>query len=539
MNQKDYVIIGLLGPTLDEGRGSKRWEKWRPSISLCHHEDLLIKRFELLYQHKFADLAHRIIQDIETISPETEVRSHEIEFEDAWNLEQVYSALRDFSRSYPFNTAQEDYLIHITTGTHIAQICMFLLTESRYFPAKLIQTSPPQNWGRNKPGRFEIIDLDLSKYDRIATRFQEDQREAVSFLKAGIATRNKNFNRLIDRIEQVAINSRYPMLLMGATGAGKSSLAKRLYELKRARHQLTGEFVEVNCATLRGDSAMSALFGHTKGAFTGAVSERKGHLRSANEGLLFLDEIGSLGLDEQAMLLRALEEKSFFPLGADREVRSDFQLVAGTNCDLAVAVKEGKFREDLLARINLWTFKLPSLRERMEDIAPNLEYELEKFASRSGRRVTFSKEALARFLKFATSADAQWTGNFRDLNGAVMRMATLAPGGRISIEEVEEEVERLRLSWHSMKDATGSTGTGELERCLGKEKLESLDLFDRMQLASVLETCSKSRTLSEAGRTLFSTSRHLKTTTNDADRLRKYLARFGLSWQQLRSSENE
>src|SRR5436853_3321162 len=129
MNQKDYVAIGLLGPTLDEGRGTKRWEKWRPSISLCHHEDLLIKRFELLYQHKFADLAHRIIQDIETISPETEVRPHEIEFEDAWNLEQVYSALRDFSRSYQFNTAQEDYLIHITTGTHIAQICMFLLTE--------------------------------------------------------------------------------------------------------------------------------------------------------------------------------------------------------------------------------------------------------------------------------------------------------------------------------------------------------------------------------------------------------------------------
>jgi transcriptional regulatory protein RtcR len=538
MSQKDYVAIGLLGPTLDEGRGAKRWERWRPSISLCHHEDLLIKRFELLYQHKFADLARRITQDIETISPETQVRTHKIEFEDPWNLEQVYSALRDFSRAYRFNTAQEDYLIHITTGTHIAQICMFLLTESRYFPAKLIQTSPPQNWGRNQPGRFEIIDLDLSKYDRIATRFQEEQREAVSFLKAGIATRNRDFNRLIDRIEQVAINSRYPMLLIGATGAGKSSLAKRLYELKRARHQLTGAFVEVNCATLRGDSAMSALFGHTKGAFTGAVSERKGHLRSADEGLLFLDEIGSLGLDEQAMLLRALEEKSFFPLGSDREVRSDFQLVAGTNCDLGLAVREGKFREDLLARINLWTFKLPSLRERMEDIAPNLEYELEKFASRSGKRATFSKEALARFLKFATSAEAQWAGNFRDLNGAVMRMATLAPGGRISVEEVEEEVERLRLGWHSM-GAASAENKAVLERCLDKESLEKLDLFDRLQLACVLEICRKSRTLSEAGRALFSTSRHRKTTSNDADRLRKYLARFGLSWRQLQSPESD
>lgn len=120
-----------------------------------------------------------------------------------------------------------------------------------------------------------------------------------------------------------------------------------------------------------------------------------------------------------------------------------------------------------------------------------------------------------------------------------MRMATLAPGGRISVEEVEEEVERLRLSWDSMKAAAGAANTDQLERCLDKEKLESLDLFDRMQLAGVLEICSRSRTLSEAGRALFSTSRNLKTTTNDADRLRKYLARFGLNWQQLHSSENQ
>jgi transcriptional regulatory protein RtcR len=537
MGQKDFVIIGLLGPTLDEGRGAKRWEKWRPTIALCQHEDLLVKRFELLHQRKFTDLARRIVADIETISPETEARTHEIEFEDAWNLEQVYSALRDFARAYRFNTEREEYLIHITTGTHIAQICMFLLTESRFFPATLIQTSPPQKWGQDQPGRFEIIDLDLSKYDRIASRFQEEQREAVSFLKSGIATRNKNFNRLIDRIEQVAINSRHPMLLMGPTGAGKSSLAKRLYELKRARHQMTGAFVEVNCATLRGDSAMSALFGHTKGAYTGAVSERKGHLRSANEGLLFLDEIGSLGLDEQAMLLRALEEKSFFPLGSDREVRSDFQLVAGTNCDLAAGVREGKFREDLLARINLWTFQLPSLRERLEDIEPNLQYELEQYAVRAGKRVTFSKEALARFLKFASSIEAQWTGNFRDLNGAVVRMATLAPGGRISVAEVEEEVERLRLSWHSMKAATGTESADELERYLGRDEIEKLDLFDRMQLANVIKVCRQSPTLSKAGRTLFSTSRNRKTTQNDADRLRKYLARFSLNWQQLQSTE--
>ena len=122
---------------------------------------------------------------------------------------------------------------------------------------------------------------------------------------------------------------------------------------------MTGAFVEVNCATLRGDAAMSTLFGHVRGSFTGALRDRPGLLRAADGGVLFLDEVGELGPDEQAALLRAIEEKQFLPLGADREVRSDFQLIAGTNADLAAAVRVGRFREDLLARINMWTFRLP------------------------------------------------------------------------------------------------------------------------------------------------------------------------------------
>src|SRR6185436_16428219 len=149
-----------------------------------------------------------------------------------------------------------------------------------------------------------------------------------------------DFNRLIENIERVAIRSKEPILLMGPTGAGKSRLARRVFELKKTRHQLAGNFVEVNCATIRGDAAMSALFGHVKGSFTGAIQDRKGLLVAADGGMLFLDEIGELGLDEQAMLLRAVEEKRFLPVGSDREVRSDFQLLAGTNRDLGRAVAE-------------------------------------------------------------------------------------------------------------------------------------------------------------------------------------------------------
>ncbi|WP_438015763.1 RNA repair transcriptional activator RtcR [Sorangium sp. So ce315] len=547
MTRKPTVILGMLGPTLDTGKTPERWSRWRPSVALCQHEDLLVDRFELIYQGRFEALARTVMEDVRHVSPETVVRGHVVDVDDPWDFEAVYGALHDFARSYQFAPEREDYLVHITTGTHVAQICLFLLTESRYFPGRLIQTSPPKrDRAELAAGSFTIIDLDLSKYDRIASRFHKEQLEGVSFLKSGIATRNAGYNKLIERIEHVAIASRAPILLMGPTGAGKSQLARRIYDLKKGRRQVSGDFVDLNCATIRGDGAMSALFGHEKGSFTGALKDRPGLLRKAHEGVLFLDEIGELGADEQAMLLRAIEEKAFLPVGSDREVRSEFQLLAGTNRDLSLEVAAGRFREDLLARINLWTFRLPGLRERVEDIEPNLEYELEASARLLGVRITMSRDARARFLRFATSREALWPGNFRDFNAAVTRMATLAPGGRIGVDVVEEEIERLSEAWRrgpaaggvgSAGAAAGEGGGGDGEdvvvAVLGARRAAALDQFDRAQLAEVLRVLKSARSLSEAGRVLFAASRAKKKSVNDADRLRKYLARFDIDWSAL------
>ncbi len=521
------VVIGFLGTTLDRG-GQNRWDPWRPSVDLCRHEDLVVGRFELLSQVRSRGLANEVTADILSVSPETEVRTHDLEFRDPWDFEEVYGALLDFARAYPFKPDEESHLVHMTTGTHVAQICLFLLAESREIPGRLIQTSPPPRRRGVEPGTYAIIDLDLSKYDRLASRFQARHREELSYLKSGIDTRNAGFNRLIERIEQVAIASQSPLLLMGPTGAGKAQLARRIYELRKARRQVEGAFVEVNCATLRGDAAMSALFGHVKGAFTGALQPRPGLLRTADKGILFLEEIAELGSDEQAMLLHALEEKRFLPMGTDREVHSDFQLIAGTNRDLGEAVRAGRFRDDLFSRINLWTFRLPGLQERVEDLEPNLEYELDQWAVQQGRRITFNKEAREAFLRFATSPDALWTANFRDFNAAIVRMATLAAGGRITTEIVRDEIARLKALW---EPASAGTTDDALSRFVDAAKLAELDHFDRVQLAEVLRVCARSRSLSDAGRALFSVSRHRRSTTNDADRLRKYLARFGLAWQ--------
>lgn len=530
MHMKRKVAIGVLGTALDAGRGAERWKRWRPTVSLVQHDDLLIDRLELIHDVKHTDLAEDVASDVRQVSPETAVRLHLMPLKDPWDFEEVYSALHDFARGYSFDTDGEEYLVNITTGTHVVQICWYLLTEAHTIPAQLVQITPPKRWKEGEPGAYQLIDLDLSRYDKIATRFRTDAQQATSFLKSGIATRNPAFNRMIDRIEQVAIRSKAPLLLTGPTGAGKSQLARRIYELKRARHQIEGPFVEVNCATLRGDGAMSALFGHVKGAFTGATSDRPGLLKSANTGMLFLDEIGELGLDEQAMILRAIEEKRFLPVGADKETASSFQLIAGTNRDLARAVAEGRFREDLLARLNLWTFELPGLKARREDLEPNLDFELARHAEKEGATVTFNREARERYVAFATSAKAAWSANFRDLGASITRMATLAPRGRITEDIVAEEIERLERLW-----APAGRRGDILDHLLGPDWTGKLDLFDRAQLAAVIATCRDSGSLSEAGRTLFAVSRTAKSSTNDADRLKKYLARFDLSWAQIKT----
>lgn len=530
---KRKVVIGFLGTQLDSGLGAARWEKWRPTVSLAQHDDLQVDRLELLIDARSLKLAQTVAADIAQLSPGTEVRLNEMNLANPWDFGEVYGALYDWLKAYPFDADQEDYWAHITTGTHVAQICLFLMVEARIIPGVLLQTSPPRRQGSQTPGGYELIDLDLSRYDAINTRLRTARQDAQSFLKSGIATRNSRFNALIEEIEQVAVRSKAPILLTGPTGAGKSMLARRMHELKKSRHQVSGAFVDVNCATLHGDGAASALFGHKKGAFTGASAERAGLLKTAHQGVLFLDEIGELGGDGQAMLLKAVEEKRFFPLGSDVEVQSDFQLIAGTNKDLRAEVAAGRFREDLFARINLWSYALPGLAQRREDIEPNVDHQLALASQELGRQVRFTKEARADYLGFAQSLEAPWRGNFRDLSASTTRLATLADNGRIGLALVEAEKARLRWLWDKPQPAA-PPGDVALDDFIGAA-VDTLDAFDRLQLQAVLKVCRQHASLSEAGRALFNVSRNQRSVVNDADRLRKYLLKFGLSWEQIRA----
>ncbi|MFQ6551874.1 RNA repair transcriptional activator RtcR [Aestuariibius insulae] len=518
---KKNVVIGFLGTNLDAGKR----RRWRPSVQINDHPDFPVARLELLHSRRWQGLGAKIRADIEARHPGTEVLLHQMEIRDPWDFEEMYGAMFDFARDYGFDDEREEYHVHLTTGTHVAQICWFLLTEARHIPAKLVQTGPPRQ-DEEGPGSLQIVDLDLSKYNALQQRFDLVTKEFNTLLKGGIDTRNPAFNAMIDRMELVTSNSDAPLLLMGPTGTGKSNLAGRLYELKLQRRRIKGRLVHVNCSTLKGERAISTLFGHRRQAVPGAGADRRGLLQEADGGVLFLDEIDELGLDEQAMILHAVETGTYLPLGSDYEVTSRFHLIAGAGRDLARLVAENRFRADLFARLNLWTFTLPALRDRPEDIAPNIAFEMDRMEQELGSRITFNADAHASYQRFATDPGTLWPGNFRDLGASIQRLCTLAPRGRITQSMVSHEIETLKGIWH---DASRDPDLQLLASVMG-EAATGIDEFDRVQLAAVIRICRASASLSAAGRRLFAASRSQKASRNDADRLRKYLDRFGLNW---------
>ncbi|WNZ59556.1 RNA repair transcriptional activator RtcR family protein [Myxococcus sp. MxC21-1] len=534
------VVFGVLGTKLDAHHlGSDvRRSHWRPTVALCAQQHqkppLRVDELVLLHRARSEELAAQVADEVRSVSSATQVTQRLLELDDTFDFEEVFPKLHAFAHGYDFRPDQADYYVHLTTGSHVIQISFFLLTYLRKIPARLVQTFHPlcqmglcrEDQSPGDPrGSHRVVSPDLSGFISIRDARNEGIASVENHLKGRINTRNATYNSLIALVAKVATRSADPILLEGPTGAGKSELAKRIAESKLSAHQLKGKSLRENCATFQDTThAHSTLFGHVRGAFTGASGRRDGLLYAANEGVLFLDEVGELSPNVQAMLLKALDEKEFTPLGADRPVRSNFHLIAGTNRDLDEEVRQGRFRKDLLVRISTWRFRLSSLRDRPEDIEPNLDHELEN----SRRSVQLAPSARRAFLEFARSAEATWDGNFRDLAAAVRRMVTLSDDGKIDVDLLEPEFKRLKHSWQGQH---ANPDDEVLTRYLGLERSANLDRFDRMQLAAVLRVVEKSRTLAEAGRKLFDVSGPQRKQRNDGDRLAKYLQGFGLVWR--------
>ena len=269
--------------------------------------------------------------------------------------------------------------------------------------------------------------------DRLAEEklyLQDEIRTEYNFEE--IVGQSREIRKVLKQIETVAPTDS-TVLILGETGTGKELLARAVHDLS-PRHGKT--FVRVNCASIPSGLLESELFGHEKGAFTGAINQRIGRLELANQGTLFLDEVGDIPLELQAKLLRALQEKEFERLGSSRTLTSDARIIAATNRDLKKMVASGEFRRDLYYRLNVFPIAVPPLRERKEDIPLLVQYFLAKYTKRMKRNVeTVPPEAMQDLVRY------RWPGNIRELEHMIERAVILSSGStlRLPAFEVEEE----------------------------------------------------------------------------------------------------
>ena len=234
------------------------------------------------------------------------------------------------------------------------------------------------------------------------------------------------------RLIRLAAGSNANVLVEGPSGTGKELVARALHELSP---RSGGPFVAVECAALAPTLMESELFGHEKGAFTGADRLRQGKFEAASGGTLFLDEITEIDLSVQVKLLRALESRRIQRVGGNEDIPVDFRLVAATNRDLAAYVREGRFREDLYYRLDVVSIKMPPLSERPGDVALLARRFLREFSAENGNRATgFSPDALEALERYS------WPGNVRQLRNTVERMVVLSGGGELTLEDVPEEI---------------------------------------------------------------------------------------------------
>ncbi len=240
-----------------------------------------------------------------------------------------------------------------------------------------------------------------------------------------------------EHIELVAPTD-FSVLIEGESGVGKEYVAMTIHRQSNRSHK---PFIAVDCGALSPDLAASELFGHTKGSFTSAIQDKKGHFEMANGGTLFLDEISNLNYDNQVKLLRALQEKSVQPVGSNRPLDVDIRLITATNDDLHQQVKAGKFREDLYHRVHEFKITVPPLRSRRSDIALFVSHFIEKTNERLGKNVVgLTAEVMELF------NDYKWPGNLRELKNMIKRSVLLAEGEKIGLNDLPHEMVAMPMS---------------------------------------------------------------------------------------------
>jgi DNA-binding NtrC family response regulator len=329
---------------------------------------------------------------------------------------------------------------HLSPGTPAMAAIWIILAKTR-FPARLIQTSRERGQ--------ESVDFLFDLASDFLPEFLRRSGDRIERLAEGPRTASAHFSKILHRSaamsQQVSLAQRIavhdvPVLILGETGTGKELFAEAIHT---ASERADKPFIAVNCGAIAPELASSELFGHKRGAFTGAIAERKGHFQEASGGVLFLDEVGDLPLETQVRLLRALQAKEVTPLGSSKPVKVDVRVVAATHRDLASDVVSGRFREDLFHRLAVGILRLPPLRERDGDINLLLDVFLDQInADARGKPEAQEK-------KFSDSARNlltayTWPGNVRELYHTLLRASIWSLGAEIQAEDVNSALLQIQ-----------------------------------------------------------------------------------------------
>lgn len=375
-----------------------------------------------------------------------------IDYVEIWGqLERVLPEIRE--RAGP---AGRRWSFLLDSGTPQAKGCLLLAARSGLFPATLIQGIPPRFAGGTYKAREVRLDglpeAVLSRAPRPTSG-----RGAPSAGREGALDRDCASAAFLAAESQALRAAKYrdPILLLGETGTGKTRIARAVHE---ASGRKGGPFIEVNCSAIPESLAESELFGHVRGAFSGADRNRAGKFRAAEGGTLFLDEIGELPAELQAKLLKALDEGLVTPVGSDEAQRCDARVIAATNRDLGALVREGRFRQDLHERLKVFVVRLPPLRERPEDIPYLAARFVEDWNAQYDERRYLTDEALAALRAYS------WPGNVRELINCIKSACCTAAGSALGLDSLPEQ---LRAALAKPAGAEASAGGSSAARAAG------------------------------------------------------------------------
>ncbi|MGD0772626.1 MAG: sigma-54 dependent transcriptional regulator [Candidatus Solibacter sp.] len=331
-----------------------------------------------------------------------------------------------------------------------------------------------------------IIEIDrmiarrLLEYEN--THLKRALKQRYSF--PNIIGKSERMVRLLDLVGQVA-PSRSTILITGETGTGKELVAKAIHANSPRADQM---FVAVNSGSLPPELLESTLFGHVKGAFTSAIQTKKGYFEVADRGTIFFDEIGTLGPETQIKLLRVIQEKEFTALGATDPQRVDVRILAATNADLSLLVKEGKFREDLYYRLNVINIALPPLRDRKEDIPPLLSHFFTYYCKENGKFLNAAGKSVLEFQPEAMQVlmEHSWPGNVRELENVVERAVVLASDASVPVDVLPDAL--LQANGVRLNRAEGSPLPADASL------FEIVNEYERRTIVDRLEKCGWSQT---------------------------------------------